>query len=60
MLNILYCLPLFSRLYNKDAVIEYLLDKSAERPNMEVAVHIRGIKVRYYFHRIVTLLAFVK
>lgn len=32
------------RLYNKDAVIEYLLDKSAERPNMEVAVHIRGIK----------------
>ncbi|XP_036387389.1 replication termination factor 2 [Megalops cyprinoides] len=32
------------RLYNKDAVIEYLLDKSAERPNTEVAVHIRGIK----------------
>ncbi|MGH0172078.1 UNVERIFIED_CONTAM: hypothetical protein FKN15_062691 [Acipenser sinensis] len=32
------------RLYNKDAVIEYLLDKSAERPNIEVAVHIRGIK----------------
>ncbi|KAJ8259272.1 hypothetical protein COCON_G00182840 [Conger conger] len=32
------------RLYNKDAVIEYLLDKSAERPNTEVVVHIRGIK----------------
>lgn len=32
------------KLYNKDAVIEYLLDKSAERPNIEVAVHIRGIK----------------
>lgn len=32
------------RLYNKDAVIEYLLDKSAERPNAEVVVHIRGIK----------------
>ncbi|XP_066522774.1 replication termination factor 2 [Hoplias malabaricus] len=32
------------RLYNKDAVIEYLLDKSAERPNVEVASHIRGIK----------------
>lgn len=33
------------RIYNKDAVIEYLLDKSAERPNIEVAAHIRGIKV---------------
>ncbi|XP_064160177.1 replication termination factor 2 [Anguilla rostrata] len=32
------------RLYNKDAVIEYLLDKSAERPNTEVVVHIRGMK----------------
>ncbi|KAL4624322.1 hypothetical protein GN956_G17354 [Arapaima gigas] len=32
------------RLYNKDAVIEYLLDKSAERPNSEVVAHIRGIK----------------
>uniref|UniRef100_A0A8B9KK89 Replication termination factor 2 n=1 Tax=Astyanax mexicanus TaxID=7994 RepID=A0A8B9KK89_ASTMX len=32
------------KLYNKDAVIEYLLDKSAERPNIEVAAHIRGIK----------------
>ncbi|XP_026204407.1 replication termination factor 2 [Anabas testudineus] len=32
------------RLYNKDAVIEYLLDKSAERPNAEAVVHIRGIK----------------
>ncbi|KAI4890379.1 hypothetical protein NFI96_029125, partial [Prochilodus magdalenae] len=32
------------RLYNKDAVIEYLLDKSAERPNVEIAAHIRGIK----------------
>ncbi|MBN3274869.1 RTF2 protein, partial [Polyodon spathula] len=33
------------RLYNKDAITEYLLHKSAERPNMEVAVHIRGIKL---------------
>ncbi|XP_051986937.1 replication termination factor 2 [Xyrauchen texanus] len=32
------------RLYNKDAIIEYLLDKSAERPNTEVVAHIRGIK----------------
>ncbi|XP_030276360.1 replication termination factor 2 isoform X2 [Sparus aurata] len=32
------------RLYNKDAVIEYLLDKSAERPNAETVVHIRGIR----------------
>ncbi|XP_071760012.1 replication termination factor 2 [Centroberyx gerrardi] len=32
------------RLYNKDAVIEYLLDKSAERPNTEAAAHIRGMK----------------
>ncbi|KAM9482239.1 replication termination factor 2 [Clarias gariepinus] len=32
------------RVYNKDAIIEYLLDKSAERPNTEVVAHIRGIK----------------
>ncbi|XP_022617193.1 protein RTF2 homolog [Seriola lalandi dorsalis] len=32
------------RLYNKDAVIEYLLDKSADRPNAEAVAHIRGIK----------------
>ncbi|KAK3556897.1 hypothetical protein QTP70_022397 [Hemibagrus guttatus] len=32
------------RLYNKDAVIEYLLDKSAERPNTDVVAHIRSIK----------------
>nr|XP_055069067.1 replication termination factor 2 isoform X3 [Misgurnus anguillicaudatus] len=32
------------RLYNKDAIIEYLLDKSAERPNTEVVAHIRSIK----------------
>ncbi|XP_068598455.1 replication termination factor 2 [Brachionichthys hirsutus] len=32
------------RLYNKDAIIEYLLDKTAERPNTEAVVHIRGIK----------------
>ncbi|XP_038551913.1 replication termination factor 2 isoform X2 [Micropterus salmoides] len=32
------------RLYNKDAIIEYLLDKSAERPNTEAVAHIRGIK----------------
>lgn len=32
------------RLYNKDAIIEYLLDKSAERPNSEAVTHIRGIR----------------
>ncbi|XP_051270789.1 replication termination factor 2 isoform X2 [Dicentrarchus labrax] len=32
------------RLFNKDAVIEYLLDKTAERPNVEAVTHIRGIK----------------
>lgn len=32
------------RLYNKDAVIEYLLDKSAERPNAEAVAHIRGTR----------------
>ncbi|XP_056129647.1 replication termination factor 2 [Lampris incognitus] len=32
------------RIYNKAAVIEYLLDKTAERPNTEVASHIRGMK----------------
>ncbi|XP_058488590.1 replication termination factor 2 [Solea solea] len=32
------------RLYNKDAVIEYLLDKTAERPNTEAVTHIRGLK----------------
>ncbi|XP_040889631.1 replication termination factor 2 [Toxotes jaculatrix] len=32
------------RLYNKDAIIEYLLDKSADRPNAEAVAHIRGIK----------------
>ncbi|KAJ3602856.1 hypothetical protein NHX12_030601 [Muraenolepis orangiensis] len=32
------------RLFNKDAVIEYLLDKTAERPNLEVVTHIRGMK----------------
>lgn len=36
------------RLYNKDAIIEYLLDKTAERPNAEAVVHIRGIKVCQY------------
>lgn len=35
------------RLYNKDAIIEYLLDKSAERPNAEAVAHIRGIRVCY-------------
>ncbi|XP_008319341.1 replication termination factor 2 [Cynoglossus semilaevis] len=32
------------RLYNKDAIIEYLLDKTAERPNTEAVVHIRALK----------------
>ncbi|XP_034725520.1 replication termination factor 2 [Etheostoma cragini] len=32
------------RLFNKDAIIEYLLDKTAERPNTQTVTHIRGIK----------------
>uniref|UniRef100_A0A8D0CMG8 Replication termination factor 2 n=1 Tax=Sander lucioperca TaxID=283035 RepID=A0A8D0CMG8_SANLU len=32
------------RLFNKDAIIEYLLDKTAERPNTQTVAHIRGIK----------------
>ncbi|XP_030068504.1 replication termination factor 2 [Microcaecilia unicolor] len=32
------------RLYNKDAVIEYLLDKSSEKTVMEAASHIKSIK----------------
>ncbi|XP_029947878.1 replication termination factor 2 isoform X2 [Salarias fasciatus] len=32
------------KLYNKDAIIEYLLDKSAERPNTEAVAHIRGTR----------------
>jgi len=44
--EILKVLSMFCfRLYNKDAIIEYLLDKSAERPNAEAVAHIRGIKV---------------
>lgn len=33
------------RLYNKDAVIEFLLDKSAEKALGKAASHIRSIKV---------------
>ncbi|NXL88130.1 RTF2 protein, partial [Alectura lathami] len=32
------------RLYNKDAVIEFLLDKSADKTPMEAAAHIKSIK----------------
>ncbi|KFP39455.1 Protein RTF2, partial [Chlamydotis macqueenii] len=32
------------RLYNKDAVIEFLLDKSADKTPMEAASHIKSIK----------------
>lgn len=32
------------RLYNKDAILEYLLDKSPDKPTAEVAVHIKSIK----------------
>lgn len=39
------CFIFHFRLYNKDAIIEYLLDKSAERPNAEAVTHIRGMKV---------------
>ncbi|KAM4609522.1 replication termination factor 2-like [Discoglossus pictus] len=32
------------RLYNKDAVIEFLLDKSPDKPHAETASHIKSIK----------------
>ncbi|XP_040292013.1 replication termination factor 2 [Bufo bufo] len=32
------------RLYNKDAVIEFLLDKSPEKPHADSAAHIKSIK----------------
>lgn len=32
------------RLYNKDAVIEFLLDKSPDKPHAESAVHIKSLK----------------
>lgn len=53
----MYYTPCF-RLYNKDAIIEYLLDKTAERPNTEAVVHIRALKVRlnhllYMWHKCV-------
>ncbi|CAN2389871.1 nuclear DNA replication termination [Pristimantis euphronides] len=32
------------RLYNKDAVIEFLLDKSPDKPHADSAAHIRSIK----------------
>uniref|UniRef100_A0ACB8F6U0 Protein RTF2 n=1 Tax=Sphaerodactylus townsendi TaxID=933632 RepID=A0ACB8F6U0_9SAUR len=32
------------RLYNKDAIIEFLLDKSSEKAIVEAASHIRSIK----------------
>lgn len=44
-----------TRLYNKDAIIEYLLDKSAERPNAEVVAHIRSIKVSKLWQMIIVL-----
>lgn len=33
------------RLYNKDAIIEFLLDKSADKAPVEAALHIKSIKV---------------
>lgn len=39
---------LLCRLYNKDAVIEFLLDKSADKTPMEAASHIKSIKVRRF------------
>ncbi|NWI14076.1 RTF2 protein, partial [Crypturellus soui] len=42
------CRPIVScelgRLYNKDAVIEFLLDKSSDKTLVEAASHIRSIK----------------
>ncbi|XP_069507216.1 replication termination factor 2 [Ambystoma mexicanum] len=32
------------RLYNKDAILEYLLDKAPDKPVAEVATHIKSIK----------------
>lgn len=34
------------KLYNKDAIIEYLLDKSAYGDGEEICGHIRSLKVR--------------
>ena len=42
VLTDLYC----CRLYNKDAVIEFLLDKSSEKALGKAASHIKSIKVR--------------
>lgn len=36
---------LYYRLYNKDAVIEFLLDKSADKTPMKAASYIKSIKV---------------
>ena len=33
-------------MYNKDAVIEFLLDKSADKTPMEAASHIKSLKVK--------------
>lgn len=41
VLTNLYC----CRLYNKDAVIEFLLDKSSEKALAKAASHIKNIKV---------------
>lgn len=38
--------PYCCRLYNKDAVIEFLLDKSSEKALGKAASHIKSIKVR--------------
>ena len=42
VLTDLYC----CRLYNKDAIIEFLLDKSSEKAHGKAASHIKSIKVR--------------
>lgn len=35
------------KLYNKDSVLEYLLDKSAYGDGEKICGHIRSLKVRY-------------
>lgn len=37
---------LLGKLYNKDAIIEYLLDNSAYGDGEEICGHIRSLKVR--------------
>ena len=47
------------KLYNKDSIIEYLLDKSAYGDGQKICGHIRSLKVRIlHFSNLVCLLKF--